>query len=494
MKTTHLRLLALVAGIAIFDFLFYLEAPGLNALLLVPVILTLVRLSGRNPFGNRFLIISSAGLLLAGIAVSLYSSATSILAYFGTFVIFLGFSLEPELKSILATMFQSGLNFFMAIPVFGSELSEILKIKKMAPTAWKVMKLLLIPLILLFLFTTIYRFANPVFDHWFYYLDLFFRSILEWLEKYLEIPHIIFLLFTAGLISGIIYRGRHTTGRMIEEPQTDELTRWRKKRARFGSYTLRMTALKDEYRIGIMLLFLMSGLLFLVNISEIVWISGSYLDRSAHEMSKQVHEGTGLLILSIFLSMVIMLFLFRKNLNFYPGKKKLISGSGIWILLNGILGLQVGIQNWFYISQYGLTYKRIGVFFFLLLVLTGLALLWIKISRKKTIWYLIKSNSWSFYVLFVLLSLIPWESIMVTYNLRKNAPSVDVQNLLELSPRTLYLLDERKELLFKAAPERKESIEKSLNERIEDYMDWNNSLSWQSWSLSDRLAYLHFHK
>ena len=102
MNKTHLRLIALSIGIAAFDYLFYRQAPGLNALLLVPAILILVKLSGRNPVRNNRLILSSAGLLLAGISVALYGSVISVLAFFGAFTVFLGFSLEPELKSIFS--------------------------------------------------------------------------------------------------------------------------------------------------------------------------------------------------------------------------------------------------------------------------------------------------------------------------------------------------------------------------------------------------------
>jgi hypothetical protein len=89
MKATHLRLLALAFGIVIFDFLFYKQAPGLNALILAPVILVLIKLSGRNPILNIRLLISAGGMLLAGVSVALYGSFISVLAYFGAFGVLL---------------------------------------------------------------------------------------------------------------------------------------------------------------------------------------------------------------------------------------------------------------------------------------------------------------------------------------------------------------------------------------------------------------------
>jgi len=485
MNTTFLRLLALITGIASFDFLFYKQAPGLNALLLAPVILVLVKLSGRNPLLNKRLIISTTGLLIAGISVALYGSFLSTLAYFGAFAIFLGFSLEPELKSILSIVFQAGFNFSTAPFTLASESSNMLRLGKHIPWILKIIKLLVIPFCLLFIFTTIYRYANPVFNQLFQSLDSWLRQFLVWIEQYLSIGHILFLLFTALIFTGIIYKGRHTTGQWIENGKRDELLRVRKRKPIETPIFYKNTALKDEYRTGILILLMLNAVLLLVNTSEGILLNGEYHTTSVAKMSQNLHEGTGLLIFSILLSIMVMLFLFRKNLNFYPGNTWLVRGAFAWIIQNGILGIHVAIGNWYYISQYGLTYKRIGIFFFLMLVLTGLTLLYTKIRNRKTSWYLVRTNAWSLYVAFLMLGIINWDALVVMYNLRVNAPTVDAGYLLDLPGRSLRLMDENREKLPETNPDANNSIGSQLDKRIQYFMERQEKLEWQSRNFTD---------
>ncbi|MBK7174045.1 MAG: hypothetical protein IPH84_12605 [Bacteroidales bacterium] len=115
MKTQWLRLLSLLAGIIIFDFLFYNQSPGLNTLLFVPILIILIYVSRKPEIKSAQLIISLLGWGIAGIGVALYTSPISVLAYMGSFLAFLGFSFKPELKSLLSAVMQSGLNFFLRL-------------------------------------------------------------------------------------------------------------------------------------------------------------------------------------------------------------------------------------------------------------------------------------------------------------------------------------------------------------------------------------------
>jgi hypothetical protein len=233
-------------------------------------------------------------------------------------------------------------------------------------------------------------------------------------------------------------------------------------------------------------------LLVIVNVSEVTWLGEQYRKVSAPEMSRHLHEGTGLLIISIILSMLVILYLFRKNLNFYPKNALLVRGSLVWIVQNGILGMNVALRNWFYISQYGLTYRRIGVFFFLVLVIAGLVILWIKIRGLKTTWYLVGKNAWSFYVAFLLLSVINWESLIASYNLRDSAPSVDTENLMSLPDCSLKILDQHRLQLIKADPGNKEYINNRLDKRIHYLVGRQKNLDWQSQNYNGRRVYRYF--
>jgi hypothetical protein len=492
MKATHIRLLALAFGIIFFDFLFYKQAPGLNALILAPVVLVLIILSGRKPILTVRLVVSAGGMILAGVSVAMYGSFISVLAYFGSFGVLLGFSLEPELRSIFSVLVQAAFNYFTAPFTLISESFEMLRLKKHLPWLWKSLKITIIPIILLFIFTTLFRFANPLFNQLFHTLDTLMKQFLHWLEQYLSIGHIIFLFFTSILIIGILYNGRNSYGKRLEADRQDDLVRKRKKR--WNPSHFKATALKDEYHMGILVFTTLNFLLLVVNITEVFWLNGEYRNNSAPAMSQNLHEGTGLLILSILLSMIVMLVLFRKNLNFYSKNKWLVRGSIAWIIQNGILGINVALRNWFYISQYGLTYKRIGVFFFLALVLIGLVFLFIKIGKRKTNWFLIRQNAWSFYYAFLLLSIINWDALIISYNLRANAPVIDISNLLDLPGNSLKLLDEHRANLYRADPGQENLIKDKLDKRIEYFLERQKNLEWQSKNYEDWRTYQYFNQ
>ncbi|MBK7213291.1 MAG: DUF4173 domain-containing protein [Bacteroidales bacterium] len=465
MKTQLFRLVSLITGIFLFDFLFYNQEPGINALLFVLIILGLLKISGRDLNSTKQQLFSMFGLLVAGTAVALYNSDLSILVYFGSLVVFIGFSTQPALKQILNSVLISAANFFKAPFALIVELSDLMKIRKQLPTIWKAVRIALIPLGLLFVFTTIFRYANPIFNDLFLNLDKLFDRFMIWIEQFLSIGHLVFLCFAAAVITGILYRGKFHRLLHKESLHPDLIGR-RAKRKRFSfEDKIRMTALKDEYRIGFLLLASLNFLLLIVNITEILWLRKEYSLSSAAAMSRNLHDGTNLLIMSIVLSIVVMMVLFRGNLNFYSKNKWLIMGAMAWIVQNILLGINVAMRNWFYISQYGLTYKRIGIYFFLAVVVTGLVLLYLKIREKRSAWYLLRTNSWSLYFFLILLGLINWDFLIIRYNLRPSAPEVNVQYLMDMRGRNLKQLMEVQPLLEKRNSNYSDSISVVLEER-----------------------------
>ena len=465
MKTQLIRLTSLIAGIFLFDYLFFNQEPGINAFLFVLIILGLLKVSGRDLISTKQQLYSMLGLLGAGTAVALYNTDLSILVYFGAFAVFIGFSTQPALRQMLNSALIAAANFFKAPFALIVELSELLKIKKQLPALWKALRIALIPIGLLFIFTTIFRFANPIFNELFLNLDLLFDRFLLWIEQYLSVGHIVFLCFTTAIMTGILYRGKFHRLLHKESLHPDQINR-RIKRKRFSfEDKIRMTALKDEYKIGFLLLVTLNFLLLIVNITEVLWLKKEYSLSSAASMSQNLHDGTNLLIISILLSIAVMIVLFRGNLNFYSKNKWLIRGAVAWIVQNILLGLNVAMRNWYYISQYGLTYKRIGIYFFLAVVVTGLILLYLKIRDKRSVWFLLRTNSWNLYFFLILLSLINWDYLIIRYNLRPAAPTVDVQYLMEMRRRNLKQLVEVESILEKRNTNFPDSIAIVLEEK-----------------------------
>ncbi len=101
------------------------------------------------------------------------------------------------------------------------------------------------------------------------------------------------------------------------------------------------------------------------------------------QLSEETHERVNAVIMSIVMAILVIMFYFKSGFNFDPKAKLLKVLAKIWIMLNAVLILSAAAKNYEYISNYAFTYKKTGVFAFLLLSLAGLGLTFIKIQRKK---------------------------------------------------------------------------------------------------------------
>jgi hypothetical protein len=215
-----------------------------------------------------------------------------------------------------------------------------------------------------------------------------------------------------------------------------------------------------------------------------------------------VHEGTWLLIVSILLSMAILLHQFRGNLNFHPNNRTLLMLASAWLVQNFILGVSVFLRNYHYISFHGLAYKRIGVIVFLLLMLVGLASLYVKIRQRKTFFYLLRVNAWAAFAMLVGLGTIDWDSTIVKYNLAHwNKGEIDVDNYLAMSDKVLPLLYADKDLVREQMSKHQENEVRwvtqldpevfgiELDRRRELFMERYDDQDWQSWTLADERTY-----
>jgi hypothetical protein len=228
-----------------------------------------------------------------------------------------------------------------------------------------------------------------------------------------------------------------------EQLLIDELTRSEKPlKVRFKTNAL---ALKQ--RAGIFLLLTLNFLLLILNIIDIKWVWFNF-EWEGQYLKQFVHEGTYLLILSIIISIVIVLYFFRGNLNFYKKNKFLKIISFIWLGQNAILCVSVAIRNFWYIQYFALAYKRIGIILFLILTIYGLYSVTIKVQKQKSIFYLVKTNSFALLIVLTLSSLFNWDTYIAKYNFKhSNSAFLHLNYLSTLSDKALpYLNKSQKEL------------------------------------------------
>jgi len=138
------------------------------------------------------------------------------------------------------------------------------------------------------------------------------------------------------------------------------------------------------------------------------------------KLSAATHERVNAVIFSIIMAVGVIMFYFKGGFNFDKKAKNLKQLSKIWILLNGILIISTIIKNSEYVSFFGLTYKRLGVYAFLFLAIIGLFFTFLKIVNQKTNGYLVNQMVWYFYGTILLCSYANWGNCITNYNIAVN--------------------------------------------------------------------------
>jgi len=498
---TKIKFILLILGTFLFNFLFWKEAIGLNALIFTAFIIGSLIYAFPESLRSRNALILIAGTFITAGTILYHASELSIFVWIFSIVLLQPFIHYKYLKTIIYSSLSAVTSFVTSFQLIGDYIKLENKSSIRLKNVFRFLKLTLIPIVVLYVFYWIFKFANPVFDE---LSDNFFIAVGDWFRmvfKDISFAEIMFTIWGFVTVGWFIYKMRNDYVIHEEKNHKETIIRHRKKRKintyMQGKKGLKML-LKNEFRIGMILIIAVNALLLFVNIIDIstIWFKFEY---SAEVDLKQfVHEGTYLLILSILLSIGIMIFFFRKNLNFYPNAKLLKIVSYIWIVQNVILLVSVVLRNSHYIEYFGLAYKRIGVFFFLAMVVIGLVTLYIKISDKKTTFWLIKINSWAVYIGFVLFAMPDWDMIIAKHNLShplKN--NMETSFLLTFDNKALPLIDQNKDILRQSTELNTyrwfyDSYEVVYEDRVKDMMRRHNEISWLSWNYADEKSYKYF--
>jgi hypothetical protein len=494
MNTDKLRFFAIPLLVGLFNYFFWQEKAGINLLIFNSLlILSLVCFSGKR-FDTPSLKASLGLTLIAGMMLVVYNSVISVFAYFVSFFILTGFLHRNRLSTVSGSLFQYGLNglltSFEQFAMISENISRFTDKNKYLKKGHKAITILLIPLIIFSVFVVIFKFANPIFGE---ILDDSFSSFFQAIKAFFRnfsFPHLGFLCIGMFFTISVLFNWERTNALHQIRDRVNVIP---------TPENFNAAKVTTEYKTALILICSVNILLLFINIIDIrfIWFNLGNDLKSAHQLSKLVHEGTYLLILSILLSIAILLYYFRKDLNFFPDKRWLVIGSYVWIIQNGILAISVLLRNYEYILNYGLTHKRIGVAVFLLLTLIGLIMMWLKIRNLYSFFNLFKQAGWAGYFVLVSLTLFDWDGLIARYNLNtQNADSLDYEYLFSLSDRTLPILYENRQKIEesikkKTALTQAESNNR-LNKRISSYLTEQQKYSWVSWDLSNSEAVEYF--
>ena len=466
----------LIVSVILYSFLFYNQLAGINFLIFNILLIIGLWKKEKEIVKNRKWQLAACLTVLTSIAISIYGNGLAVFANVIALSILSSCNLKGENSFLvsLAFSFYSYVTsvFYMVIDWQKRSTGEN---SRSVPSVKRTF-LILIPILIALLFLFLYRASNPLFNDFIKKINLDFISF--------EL-----LFFTLGgfiLLYGFYYHRKinliseldlNSKQTIADEPSGQTFL--------FGK---NLTSV-DELFSGKILFVLLNLLILILNFLDFDFLFISHRLPDGITYSQYVHQGTGALIFSIIVSVFIILFYFRGEINFSKQSKLIRILAYVWIVQNVIMLISTSLKNGMYIGEYGLTYKRIGVFIYLLLTAIGLVTTYIKIARYKTASYMIRINSWLFYFVLVISCFINWDLLITNFNI-KHSGSLTKPYLLELSNTNLpqlFLMEkvEKKQLLksyIDSISEGQKLNQIQLSSKLFDFVSMDQNMNWRSWN------------
>ncbi|WP_139925902.1 DUF4173 domain-containing protein [Hymenobacter sp. DG01] len=509
-----LQKLLIPLGAILFDVLFWNQEVGLN-LSLYTVFVVGATLAGLPRYApvrrSGYFWLMVGGTVLSAGCVLLLGSGAAKLACVASLAMLLGYVNQPHLRLVVFALLTALTSALRVLP----GLLPYLRLPQSKAGSWRRTRfygrVLLAPVVILVGFHILFSLANPRYSQ---LAAAVFQRLGEWLAALLpaiSVAHLLFFVLGLALTAAALvvvpfhfFQDQESRLGEFVRRQRDRVASLSVRNPNFRARRFGSLDLRKEFLAALAVFGLVNALLLVVNIIDINWIWLGFTPTPGFDLTQFVHEGTYVLILSILVAMGIVLWFFRRNLNFYaPGLRALRWGATVWVVQNAVLVVSVALRNYYYITYTGLAYKRIGVYGFLLLTLFGLGTVLLKIWQRRSAYSLVRLNALAAYGVLLLLALGNWEIWMVRYNLSPRFKEVDLGFLLAMPERVLPEMTARQSVLqgmtrivvsppgsyteLRATPsEAQEAIQSRVAAWRRNYPEYH---SWQSWTYAEATAY-----
>ncbi|HTN38375.1 MAG TPA: DUF4153 domain-containing protein [Arachidicoccus sp.] len=404
--------------------LFYEQEPGFNCGLfcLIVWILSYIGLN-KEQTGRPFWLISLAILISVG-AFTYYGDAVSFLALFISMYV-LGFYLTSGKFNplIYPLLFAYSLGTFIVRVFFFKKWIPPFKLNMRHGR--KLISLIVVPLCIISLFLIIYTASSDLFANLFFKIHLGFDLWLVILylvlgfyfmfNYWFVLPHNMLMQ-----VNNLMNEGLNTTGDFSGKANAPYFWDANFNR-RGGEITL--------IALNLLLVFF----LFIYNYEQYAQIKANI------NLSDEIHQRINTIILSIIMAIGVIMLYFRSGYNKDPKAGILKKLALCWLCLNVLLIISAVLKNAEYIAHFGLTFKRIGVYIFLILSIIGLYYTFHRIIRARTNIYLLSSMMKVFFIALVVNCTVNWSWVITKYNLSYlEKPDLSYLKSLDYNKRILY--------------------------------------------------------
>ncbi|WP_203258984.1 DUF4153 domain-containing protein [Hyunsoonleella ulvae] len=449
-----MKQIPLIIGALLFSTLFHKQGVGLNLLIFSVITIIILILNNTKAFKQKHTIAYSIFYFITAVSIFLYNNTLSIVTNTLAFVTLVG--QVSEQNTSIYVNWLNGLYSFIA-GFFHRNFNVNESIQTVEPKKeidyLHLTKIVGIPLAILIIFIALYKNGNPVFNNLINSID-FSVINFQWVLVALCGYYLFYNISKPVVINSATSKDIQLGNSLNHKSSLDT------------------EPLKKEYQFGFIVISALNALIIIFLITDISFLL-SFEDLRASVFSNQVHNGINALIASIIIAIIIILYFFRGDLNFYKKNRNLKLVAYTWIVLNAILVVNIIIKDVQYIYYFGLTYKRIGVLVYLLLTVIGLTTTFIKVRNLKNFWYLLRTNTVTAFIILVISCTLNWDSYITVYNLNY-AKSMDFNYLIELSDNNTFILKDYSD-------ENNLDMEKALaiEKKFKLYQNKLNDNSWQ---------------
>lgn len=417
MKTND-RIIAVSA--IIFTILFYQQNPGLNFFLFSLLLSTLILLFNPEHIRDIKWWYYVALTNICGATVMLINSDLSVFATIVSVLVLSGKSFNKHNSVFVGYLFAlySVFSSFIYWVIELSTKNEEMDLEK-KQKGRRLFVGVLVAFIIAILFFLLYRAANPLFS------DLTKDIKLDWIN----LGWVCFAFFGFLVMRGLL------KSKKIELISNLEL----KAVKNIEANTNEVVQTQNNTIVAFSLFALLNLMLLFLNGLDIVNIYITKQLPAGITLSDFVHQSVWSTVFSIIMAVTLIMWFFSGNLNFTKQGQYIKYLVYLWILQSSVMIINTMVRNFRYISEYQLTYLRIGVFVFLTLSLIGLGFTVLKIARKKSAWQLVISNFEVWFLILALSTCVNWDNLITNYNIAHASGNkhLDKEYLLSLSDSNL---------------------------------------------------------
>ncbi len=444
-KTLSTVLIAILGS-----YLFFEEFVGLNMLIFSSISVAFVcTLYPNLSIAKKFSAITP--VMLCAFFLVFYPQTFTVLMWMLSYLVMwsvMAFDFKPVLIPF------HGASSMIVAPLY--DFGEIIKenpIKRDSTLTHKLSTYLIVALIVL-VFVLLYSSSNPIFSK--------FIPSIKWDSVYFEL--FAFTIFIYGIHHGLVKFRKNNFLASLNESEI-----------KISDGTISEEN-GQYFNIAHISFWSLTAILAAVNLLDIVVLLTGKLPEGI-TYSEYVHQGFFTLIFSMILAIGLIVYFYRGQLYFHQKVLLLKRASYFWIAQNLLLALITANKNLLYVSAYGLTYKRIAVFLFLICIVIGLILCISKIKYPYTNWHFFNRLTKYAFVIFLFAALIPYDYIITHYN---------VKNIDQLDATYLLYLDHPDYKLLHSALDATDESQSDIIEKTEVKMQYlstvANTSGWQSWN------------